>query len=88
MFNSVINTYEPRELDMSGVQHTWCNNQVVPTSARFLVTTINISPDCKLQSVICDTLFLIYHTHYYHFMTMIHKKVIIVEGMNCFKLEP
>jgi hypothetical protein len=65
MFNSVINTYEPRELDMSGVQHTWCNNQVVPTSARFLVTTIKISPDCKLHTIIS------YVTHCFLFLTHI-----------------
>jgi hypothetical protein len=31
MFNYIINTYELREIDMSGGQFTWSNNQAVPT---------------------------------------------------------
>jgi hypothetical protein len=41
MFNYIINTCEMREIDMSGGQFTWSNNQTVPTLEkldRFLVS--------------------------------------------------
>jgi hypothetical protein len=31
LFNAIINTYELREIDMSGGQFTWSNNQADPT---------------------------------------------------------
>ena len=30
-FNGIINTHEMREIDMSGGQYTWSNNQAIPT---------------------------------------------------------
>jgi exonuclease III len=41
MFNSVINVCELREIEMSGGQYTWTNNQAVPTLEkldRFLIS--------------------------------------------------
>jgi exonuclease III len=42
LFNAIINTYELREIEMSGGQFTWSNNQAIPTLEkldRFLMTT-------------------------------------------------
>jgi hypothetical protein len=41
MFKSIINICEMREIDMSGGQFTWSNNQAVPTLEkldRFIVS--------------------------------------------------
>jgi hypothetical protein len=41
IFNYIINTYEMRELEMTGVQFTWSNNHDFPTLEkldRFLVS--------------------------------------------------
>jgi hypothetical protein len=42
LFNAIINSHDLREIDMSGGQYTWSNNQINPTLEkldRFLMSS-------------------------------------------------
>jgi exonuclease III len=71
LLNAIINTYELREIDMSGGQFTWSNNQANPTLEKLdmflmnndwenmfpLVTVHKISRDVSDHNpIILDTL--------------------------------